>query len=94
MVNNSFYLFLDTQTSLHELHRTSTVVKSGIFSARKNLESSFHHYGGPVDLLHASLSVRKGIENCFHDYGGSAKLMQACLSDGTLKAVFTTVEVL
>ena len=66
----------------------------GIFSARKDLESSFHCYGGPVNLVHASLSVRKAVENSFHNYGGPVKLMQASLSGGTLKAVFTTVEVL
>ena len=44
--------------------------------------------------MDATLGVRKGIEKNFHDYGGPAKLMHACLSGGTLKAVFTTVEIL
>ena len=47
-----------------------------------------------MNLVHASLSVRKAVENSFHNYGGPVKLMQASLSGGTLKAVFTTVEVL
>ena len=66
---------------------------NAIFSARNDLESSFHHYGGPVKLVHANLAVRKGIQNSFYKYGGFAKLMHACLSRSTLKAVFTTVEV-
>ena len=50
----------------------------GIFSARKYLESSFHLYGGSVDLLHASLSVRKAIENYFHNSGGPHARLFVC----------------
>lgn len=42
--------------------------------ARKDLERSFHRYGGHVKLGHATLSVRKGI-------GGPVKLVHASLSD-------------
>ena len=38
---------------------------NGIFSASKDLESSFDHYGCPVKLMHASLGARKGVERNF-----------------------------
>ena len=47
----------------------------GIFSATKDLQSSFNCYGGSVKLVHASLSARKGIEKNFQNCGGPAKLM-------------------
>ena len=61
---------------------------------RKDEESSFHHYRLSVKLVHATLRVRKGIEKKFLNYGGPAKLMHDCVTEGTLKAVFTTLEVL
>ena len=36
---------------------------------KKDLESSFHHCGGPVRLEEACLSVRKELESSFHHCG-------------------------
>ena len=36
-----------------------------IFSARKDLECSFHRYGGPLKLVHATLSDRKAYRRSF-----------------------------
>ena len=46
-------------------------------SVRKDLESSFHHCGGPVNLVQAYLNTRKELESCFHHCGGPVMLVQA-----------------
>ena len=51
----------------------------GGLSASKDLESSFHHCGSPVKLVHACLSTRKELESCFHHCGGPLMLVQSCL---------------
>ena len=51
-------------------------------TARNDRESSFHHCGGPVELMQACLRARKSLESSFHHCGGSVKLMQACLCAG------------
>ena len=62
---------------------------------RKDLESSFHNFAGPVKLVQACLGARKDLESSFHNCVGPVKLVQACLSAGKIeKAVFTAVEVL
>ena len=67
----------------------------GIFSTRKDLESSFHRYGGHMKLVHATSSVRKAIQKNLHNYGGpGSSCMPVCMSGGTLIAVFTTVLIL
>ena len=50
------------------------------FSARKDLESSFHHCGGPVKLVHASFSAKKDLESSFHSCGVPVKLVLASFS--------------
>ena len=42
-------------------------------SARRHLESSFHHCGGSVKLVQACLCARKYRESSFHHYGGAQK---------------------
>ena len=49
-------------------------------SASKDLESIFHHCGGPVKLVHSCFSARKDLESGFHRCGGPVKLKLACFS--------------
>ena len=42
-------------------------------------ESTFHHCGGPVNLVLGCLSARKDRESRFHLCGGLMKLVKACL---------------
>ena len=51
-------------------------------SVRMDLECSFHHCGGPVKLVNASLCVRKDPKSSFHHCGGPVKLQQGSLSVG------------
>ena len=44
------------------------------FSVRRDLESSVHHCGGPVELVQASLGVSKNLECIFHHPGGILQL--------------------
>ena len=46
-------------------------------SARKDLESSFHHCGSPMKLVQACLNAGKV---CFNQRGSAMKHVQACLS--------------
>ena len=63
--------------------------------ARKNLEISFYHCGGPVMLLQACLCPRKDLESSFHYSASPVKLVQAGLSAGWCQiSVLTAVEVL
>ena len=48
-------------------------------TARKELESSFHHCGGPLKLAQACLISRKDLESSFYRSGGPVKLVQSCL---------------
>ena len=61
---------------------------------RKDLESSFHHCGGPVQLVQACLSVRMELESSFDHCGGLLRLVPACLNAGKRSeaAVLTSVE--
>ena len=61
-------------------------------SGRRDLKSSFHHSEGPVELVQTSLGVSKVLESIFHHRGSPVKPGQG--SSCTLKAFFTTVEVL
>ena len=47
--------------------------------ARKDLESNFHHCGGPVKLVQACLYTRKDLESSLHHSWGPVRLVQACL---------------
>ena len=49
-------------------------------SARKHLESSFHHCGDDVKLVQACLSTRKDPEICFLHCERPLKLVQAFLN--------------
>ena len=51
-------------------------VQDGL-SARKDLESSFHHCGSPMKLVQACLNAGKV---CFKRRGSAMKHVQACLS--------------
>ena len=42
---------------------------------KTDLDSSFHHSGGPVKLVKACVSVRNDLDNSFHHCGGSVKLV-------------------
>ena len=42
-------------------------------SVRKDLESSFHHCGGPVELVQACLCARDDGESNFHHCGSPMK---------------------
>ena len=44
------------------------------FSVRRDLESSVHHCGGPVEVVQASLGVSKNLECIFHHPGGILQL--------------------
>ena len=48
-------------------------------SARKDLESSFHHCGGPVNVQ-TFLSAIDILQNRFNDCSRRVKLVHACLS--------------
>ena len=54
---------------------------------RKDLESSFHNFAGPVKLVHARLGARKDLESSFHNCVGPVKLVQACLSEGNVSQI-------
>ena len=41
---------------------------------KRDFESTFHHYGGHVKLVQASLCVRKGIGSSFHHCRGLADI--------------------
>ena len=47
---------------------------------RKDVEGSFHHCGGPVMLVQASLNAGKVSKGCFNSRAGAMKYVQACLS--------------
>ena len=48
-------------------------------SVRKDLESHFHHCGGPVKLVQSSLSARNDLESNLHHCGGPVKVVHAGL---------------
>ena len=50
-----------------------------------DLESIFHHYGGPVKLVQASLWVRNNIESRFHRCRGLVKVVHARFSVGQVQ---------
>ena len=54
---------------------------------RKDLESSFHNFAGPVKLVQACLGARKDLESSFHNCVGPVKLVQACLSEGNVSQI-------
>ena len=49
-------------------------------SARKDVESSFHHCGGPVKLVQASLCAENTLQRRFKNRGGAFKHLQSWLS--------------
>ena len=49
-------------------------------SASKDRESSFHHCGGPVKLVQASLCVEKTLQRRLNRRGVAVKDVQGCLS--------------
>ena len=50
------------------------------FSASKDRESSFHHYGDPVKLVQACLCAENTLQRRFNRRGGGVKQVQVCLS--------------
>ena len=75
MKKTAFNVPSDAQTGMHcgGLLR----LWQRIFSARKDLEISFHSYGGHVNLVHCAVRARNGVEKNFHNYGDPAKLNHA-----------------
>ena len=49
-------------------------------SARKDVESSFHHCGDPVKLVQACLCGENTLQRTFNRRGYAVKHVQACLS--------------
>ena len=49
-------------------------------TGRNDRESRFHHRGGSLKLVQASLGVKKVRESTFHHCEGPVKLVQGCLS--------------
>ena len=47
---------------------------------RKDIGSSFHHYGGLANVVHGSFSVGKDSENSSHHCGSPERLMHTCFS--------------
>ena len=41
-----------------------------------DIESNFHHCGGPVKLVQVTLGVRKDVESSFHHCGGPVMVVQ------------------
>ena len=64
------------------LYRRGRAVKQvkACLSARKDRESSFHHCGGPVKLVQASLCAENTLQRRFNRREGAVKHVQACLS--------------
>ena len=66
-----------------------TIVKTceahgGVFE-RMNRGSSFHHWGGAMNLEQAGLSTRRHRESSFQHWGGAVKLVPACLIAGNVR---------
>ena len=53
--------------------------------ARKDRDSSFHHWGGAVNLAQAGLSTKRHRESSFQHWGDAVKLVLACLSAGNVR---------
>ena len=49
-------------------------------SARKDVESSFHHCGSPVKLVQGCLYAGNTLQRCFKRRRGAVNHVQACLS--------------
>ena len=66
-----------------------------LLSAKRHLESCFHHCRGSVKLVQTCLYVRKARESTFHHCGGPVKHVEVCLSAGNSEKLdFTTAKVL
>ena len=52
-------------------------------SARSDRESSFHHYGGPVSIVQASLCAANTLQRRLDRRAGVLKHVQVCLCPNT-----------
>ena len=53
--------------------------RRGLFKCQEDRESSFHQWGGAVNVVQSCLSARKDRERTFHHCGGAVNLVKACL---------------
>ena len=58
----------------------SCEARARLLGVRTHLQCSFHHCGGPLKLVKASLGVRKDLESNFHHCAGPVNLGQGSLS--------------
>ena len=91
----SLFICAKHSTSPFSPPRKCCEARAGLLSSRKDVESSFHHCGGPVKLVQACLCVGSTIQRRFQRRRRAVNHVHACGSaDKDGETVFTTEQVL